>query len=108
MLYKQLNKPIILKIMTKDLLALSIGDIINKAVREKRGRLTEISDLSVINRQEFDPEGIANLAFYQIIRLGKAIIEAMPKKRIEQLKMDISKAFWDSIEGKEDDTDGKN
>lgn len=93
--------------MTKDLLALSIGDIINKAIREKRGRLTEVSNQCVINRQEFDPEGIANLAFYQIIRLGKAIIEAMPKKRIEQLKMDISKAFWDSIEGKEE-TDGKN
>lgn len=93
--------------MAKDLLALSIGDIINKAIREKRGRLTEVSNQCVINRQEFTPEGISKLAMYQFTRLGQAMVENMPRNRYEQMKKDISKKFWDSIEGKEE-SDGKN
>lgn len=89
--------------MKKDLLALTIGGIINEAIREKRGRLTEVSDMCVINRQEFAPEGIANLALHQLTRLSRAMVEAMPKQRLEQMKKDISKEFWDSIERSEEE-----
>lgn len=89
--------------MTNKQLALFIGDTINKAVREKRGRLTAISDQCVINRQEFDPEGIANLHVFQLVRLGKALAGFLPKKRYEQMKSDISREFWDSVENPDDE-----
>ena len=88
-------------IMKNNVLALSIADIINKAVREKRGRLTEVSDLSVINRQSFDADGIAQLPLFQFVRLGQALAVSLPKDRYEQMKSNISETFWDSIEGKE-------
>lgn len=91
--------------MTKEfIITLFIGDMINKAVREKRGRLTEVSDLCVINRQKFDPDGIAHLDFYQLVRLGRAIENSIPKDRLLQLKSDI-KDIWDSFDDMEDDVE---
>ena len=79
-------------------LALSIGDILNKAVREKRGRLTEVSEQCSINRQKFDAEDITNIRLYQLIRLGQAIALSMPRDRYEQMKSEISDKFWKSID----------
>lgn len=79
-------------------LALSIGDIINKAVREKKGRLTEVSDQCSINRRKFAPEGIIHIEVYQLIRLGQSIALSMPRNRYEQMKSEISCLFWKSID----------
>ena len=51
--------------MTISQLTSNIVGIILDTIREKKGRLTEISDLSVINRQEFDVEGLANMKLNQ-------------------------------------------
>lgn len=84
--------------MEKNELALSIGDILNKAVREKKGRLTEVSEQCSINRQKFDPEDIIHIQFHQLVRLGQAIALSMPRDRYEQMKSEISDKFWKSID----------
>ena len=78
-----------------------IAGIIIDTIREKKGRLTEISDQCVINRQEFDVEGLAKMKLDRFVRLGKTMARTLPKKRYDQMKSEISKKFWDSIEGKE-------
>ena len=93
--------------MTSTKLANIITGIILDAIREKKGRLTEISDQSAINRKEFDEEGLANMKLYRFIRLGKTIAQTLPRKRYDQMKSDISKNFWDCVENEdfEDDED---
>ena len=91
--------------MTKDvIMALFISDMINKAVREKRGRLTAVSDQCVINRQKFDPDGIAHLDFHQIVRLWNAVEDALPEDRLQQLISDI-KEFRNIIKEQDDEDD---
>ena len=89
--------------MTKNvILALFIGDSINKAVREKRGRLTSVSDQCVINRKKFAPDGIAHLDLCQAARLWFAVEDSLSKERLDQLISDI-KEFRNIIKDLDDD-----
>lgn len=89
--------------MTKDvILALFISEMINEAVREKKGRLTSVSDQCVINRKKFAPDGIAHLDFCQLVRLWRAIEEAIPEDRLQQLTSDI-RDLWDRFDNQEED-----
>ena len=94
--------------MTISQLTSNIVGIILDTIREKKGRLTEISDQSVINRQEFDVEGLANMKLNRFIRLGKTVAQSLPRKRYEQMKSDISEKFWESIENQEFEDDDNN
>lgn len=86
-----------------------IAGIILETIREKKGRLTEISDQSVINRQEFDEEGLANMKLYRFIRLGKTMAKSLPRNRYDQMKSEISEKFWECIENEEfEDEDNNN
>lgn len=88
--------------MTKDvILALFISDMINEAVREKKGRLTSVSDQCVINRKKFAPDGIAHLDFCQLVRLWRAIEESIPEDRLQQLTSDI-RDLWDRFDNLEE------
>ena len=100
--------------MVKEQLSGRIVNIVLKAIREEKGRLTAISDLSVINRQEFDVEGLQKMRLDRFIRVGSAMAVMMPRKRYEQMKQEISEVFWNAIEsmengeelnGNEDDAD---
>ena len=89
--------------MTKDvILALFISDMINEAVREKKGRLTSVSDQCVINRKKFAPDGIAHLDFCQLVRLWRAIEKLIPEDRLQQLTSDI-RDLWDRFDNQEED-----
>lgn len=89
--------------MTKDvILALFISEMINEAVREKKGRLTSVSDQCVINRKKFAPDGIAHLDFCQLVRLWRAIEELIPEDRYKQLTSDI-RDLWDRFDNLEED-----
>ena len=92
--------------MTKDvILALFISDMINEAVREKKGRLTSVSDQCVINRKKFAPDGIAHLDFCQLVRLWRAIEELIPEDRLQQLTSDI-RDLWDRFDNLEENDYG--
>ena len=91
--------------MTKDvILALFISEMINEAVREKKGRLTSVSDQCVINRKKFAPDGIAHLDFCQLVRLWRAIEKLIPEDRYKQLTSDI-RDLWDRFDNLEEDDD---
>lgn len=94
--------------MTRSQLTGIIAEIIIDTIREKKGRLTEISDLCVINRQEFDVDGLAKMKFGRIVRLSQAVAQALPRKRCEEMLQEIAKKFWESIDEMEDAPDGKN
>lgn len=95
--------------MTISQLTSIIVGIILDTIREEKGRLTEISDQSVINRQEFIAERMANMKLYRFVRLGKTMAKSLPRKRYDQMKSDISKKFWESIENEEfEDEDNNN
>ena len=92
--------------MTKDvILALFISEMINEAVREKKGRLTSVSDQCVINRKKFAPDGIAHLDFCQLVRLWRAIEESIPEDRLQQLTSDI-RDLWDRFDNLEENNYG--
>ena len=84
-------------------------DIILDTIREKKGRLTEISDQSVINRQEFIEERMVNMKLYRLVRLSETMAKSLPRSRYVQMMSDISEKFWESIEHEDDeDEDEKN
>lgn len=90
--------------MTKNLVAEIIAEIMLEAIREKKGRLTEVSTECSINRQEFDVEGLTNLKLYRLLRLVQALVHALPRARYEQMKNDIAEVFWKSIDDLDDDS----
>ena len=89
--------------MTQLTLTGLIAGIILETIREKKGRLTEVSDRSVINRREFDEEGLINMKLGRFIRLGKVLAQSLPRDHYNQMKNDISDEFWNYIENHDDD-----
>ncbi len=55
--------------MLKNKMTSELSGIILQHVREPKGRLTEISDLSRINRCEFNSQGLAKMKFHRLARI---------------------------------------
>ena len=68
-----MDKFLLIKSMTNSQEIVDAASIILSAVRSKRGLLTKVSDLSMINRQEFYVERFNNLRFYQVCRILVAL-----------------------------------
>lgn len=84
--------------MINNQLSSLIVSIMLEAIREEKGRLTAISDMCVINRQEFDKEGIEKLRLNRFVRLGAAMAAIMPRKRFQQMGQEIADTFWHTVE----------
>lgn len=59
--------------MTTDQITSHVAGIILRHVRDKRGRLTLVSDMCKINRREFCHEGIAKMRFYRLVLIIAAL-----------------------------------
>ena len=57
----------------KQQLTHEVAGIILDTVREKKGRLTEISDLCRINRKHFNVKGFSQLRMHQLLRVVYAL-----------------------------------
>lgn len=88
--------------MTNDTLTGRIASTMLQAIKEERGRLTAVSDMCSINRQEFDVEGLSKMSLSRLIRLGAAMAIIMPKKRYIQMTQDISEIFQQTVDYLED------
>ena len=62
----------------KDQLTSEIAGIILRYVRNRKGRLTEISNDSRINRKEFNVRGFANLKLHRLLRVIYALYLELP------------------------------
>ena len=75
--------------MLRDELTSDVAGIILENLRSVKGRLTEVSNLSGINRRELNRKGLAKMRMNRLMRLVYAMLLIMPSKK--------SDAMWQKI-----------
>ena len=75
--------------MLRDELTSDVAGIILENLRSVKGRLTEVSNLSGINRRELNRKGLAMMRMNRLMRLVYAMLLIMPPKK--------SDAMWQKI-----------
>jgi hypothetical protein len=75
--------------MLRDELTSDVAGIILENLRSVKGRLTEVSNLSGINRRELNRKGLAKMRMNRLMRLVYAMLLIMPPKK--------SDAMWQKI-----------
>ena len=75
--------------MLRDELTSDVAGIILENLRSVKGRLTEVSNLSGINRRELNRKGLSKMRMNRLMRLVYAMLLIMPPKK--------SDAMWQKI-----------
>lgn len=75
--------------MLRDELTSDVAGIILEYLRSVKGRLTEVSNLSGINRREINRKGLAKMRMSRLMRLVYTMQLVMPPK--------ASDAMWQKI-----------
>ena len=75
--------------MLRDELTSDVAGIILESLRSVKGRLTEVSNLSGINRRELNRKGLAKMRMNRLMRLVYAMLLIMSPKK--------SDAMWQKI-----------
>ena len=75
--------------MLRDELTSDVAGIILEYLRSVKGRLTEVSNLSGINRRELNRKGLAKMRMNRLMRLVYTMQLVMPPKK--------SDAMWQKI-----------
>ena len=75
--------------MLRDELTSDVAGIILESLRSVKGRLTEVSNLSGINRRELNRKGLSKMRMNRLMRLVYAMLLIMPPKK--------SDAMWQKI-----------
>lgn len=75
--------------MLRDELTSDVAGIILEYLRSVKGRLTEVSNLSGINRREINRKGLAKMRMNRLMRLVYTMQLVMPPK--------VSDAMWQKI-----------
>lgn len=79
----------------KQQLTSEVAGIILDTVREKRGRLTEISDLCKINRSKFNVRGFSQLRVHQMLRIVYALAVILNYEDYRAMMTRIARAIED-------------
>lgn len=88
-------------IMLKEQLTSAVAGIILHHLRDFKGRLTEVSDLSNINRRELNRKGLAKMKMHRLLRLVYAMALVLPYREFDLMWKDI----LDEIRNFSDDFD---
>lgn len=79
--------------MTTDQITSHVVGIILRHVRDKRGRLTLVSDMCRINRREFSQQGIAKMRLYRLVLIIAALFIVQhsfeTKKMVDEIVNDF-------------------
>jgi len=75
--------------MIRDELTSDVAGIILECLRGAKGRMTEVSNLSGINRREINRKGLAKMRMGRLMRLVYTMVLVMPPKK--------SDAMWQQI-----------
>ena len=71
--------------MLKQQLTSEVAGIILNHLREKKGRLTEVSDLCNINRKELNRKGLAKMKMHRLFRLLYAMELVLPYNEYKEM-----------------------
>lgn len=74
----------------KDQLTSEVAGIILRHVRTPKGRLTEISDDSKINRKDFNVHGLSQMKLHRFLRILYALELSMDYEEYQQMMDEIS------------------
>ena len=77
----------------KQQLTHEVAGIILDTVREKKGRLTEISDLCRINRKHFNVKGFSQLRMHQLLRIVYSLAVIMRYEEYRAMMEQISRTI---------------
>jgi hypothetical protein len=66
-----------------------VAGIILNHLREKKGRLTEVSDLCNINRKELNRKGLAKMKMHRLLRLIYAMELVLPYPEYDKMWSEI-------------------
>ena len=80
--------------MGTNLLSKMFAEIILQQVRSQRGRLTMVSDLCGINRNEFQVEKFTNMRFYRTVRIFYILLTIVNYEEFKQM-MD---KLWETVQ----------
>ena len=75
--------------MLRDELTSDVAGVILESLRSVKGRMTEVSNLSGINRRELNRKGLSKMRMNRLMRLVYAMLLIMPSKK--------SDAMWQKI-----------
>lgn len=75
--------------MLRDEMTSEVAGIILHYLRDVKGRTTEVSNLSGINRREINRKGLAKMKLNRLLRLIYAMLLLMPPKTSESMWQDI-------------------
>ena len=75
--------------MVKEQFTSSVAGIILNHLREKKGRLTEVSDLCNINRKELNRKGLAKMKMHRLLRLIYAMDLVLPYPEYDKMWSEI-------------------
>ena len=75
--------------MVKEQFTSSVAGIILNHLREKKGRLTEVSDLCNINRKELNRKGLAKMKMHRLLRLIYAMELVLPYPEYDKMWSEI-------------------
>ena len=78
--------------MLRDELTSDVAGIILESLRSVKGRMTEVSNLSGINRRELNRKGLSKMRMNRLMRLVYTMQLVMPPK--------ASDAMWQKIHDK--------
>lgn len=79
--------------MLKDQMTSRLAGIILQHVRNPKGRLTEISDLSRINRREFTTRGLSKMKLHRLARIIYALAVTLRYEEYRQMMRDLDETF---------------
>lgn len=75
--------------MVKEQFTSEVAGIILNHLREKKGRLTEASDLCNINRKELNRKGLAKMKMHRLLRLIYAMDLVLPYPEYDKMWSEI-------------------
>lgn len=72
-----------------------VAGIILTRIRERKGRLTEISDECRINRREFNVRGFSKMSLQRLLRVFYALYMVLPKREFDAMENEIAEVIAD-------------
>jgi acyl-[acyl carrier protein]--UDP-N-acetylglucosamine O-acyltransferase len=82
----------------KERLTSEVAGIILKYVTERNGRLSRISEVTGINRREFNRRGLAKMKLHRLLRIVYALALYQNWDDFEEMMHDISDKIYEYVE----------
>lgn len=86
---------IFMTMLLRKQLTSKVARIILTRIRDRKGRLTEISDECRINRREFNVRGFSKMSLQRLLRVFYALCLVLPKSEFDAMGNEIAEVIAD-------------